>query len=104
MDDLAYAIDVLAERFGMTPAGGRGQYAISFDWDMSLIESTEQTFAQMTELQAGGMVSKAELRRWVMGGTLDEAQEAIEEINASEENTSAIDRLLSGGGPVGGDG
>ena len=49
-------------------------------------------------------MSKAELRRWVMGGTLDEAQEAIEEINASEENTSAIDRLLSGGGPVGGDG
>ena len=49
-------------------------------------------------------MSKAELRRWVMGGTLEEAQEAIEEINASEENTSAIDRLLSGGGPVGGDG
>ena len=50
------------------------------------------------------MISKAELRQWVRGGTLEEAQEAIEEISASEENTSAIDRLLSGGGTVGGDG
>ena len=99
MDDLAYAIDVLAERFGMTPAGGRGQYAISFDWDMSLIESTEQTFAQMTELQAGGMVSKAELRRWVMGGTQEENEEAVKQIAAEDGGgQSAIERILAGGG------
>ena len=100
MDDLAYAIDVLAERFGLTPAGGRGQYAISFDWDMSLIESTEQTFAQMTELQAGGMVGKAELRRWVMGGTLEESEDAIKQIAAEDGSggQSALERILNGGG------
>ncbi len=100
MDDLAYAIDVLAERFGLTPAGGRGQYAISFDWDMSLIESTEQTFAQMTELQAGGMVGKAELRRWVMGGTLEESEDAINQIAAEDGSggQSALERILAGGG------
>lgn len=100
MDDLAYAIDVLAERFGLTPAGGRGQYAISFDWDMSLIESSEQTFAQMTELQAGGMVSKAELRRWVMGGTVEENEKTVKQI-AAEDGTggqSALERILAGGG------
>lgn len=100
MDDLAYAIDVLAERFGLTPAGGRGQYAISFDWDMSLIESTEQTFAQMSELQAGGMVGKAELRRWVMGGTLEENEDAIKQIAAEDGygGQSALERILNGGG------
>ncbi len=82
LDDLAYAIDVLAERFELTPAGSRGQHALRFDWDQSLIESTEQTFAQMRELQAGGMVSKPELRQWVMGGTLEENSQAIEEIRA----------------------
>ena len=100
MDDLAYAIDVLAERFGLTPAGGRGQYEISFDWDMSLIESTEQTFTQMSELQSSGMVSKAELRRWVMGGTPEENEEAIRRISESDgaNQPSAIDRILAGAG------
>ena len=100
MDDLAYAIDVLAERFGLTPAGGRGQYAISFDWDMSLIESSEQTFAQMSELQAGGMVSKAEMRRWVMGGTIEESEDAIKQIAAEDGagGQSALERILAGGG------
>lgn len=104
MDDLAYAIDVLAEHFGLTPSGSRGQYEISFDWDQSLIESTEQTFMQMSELQSRGMVGKAEMRQWVMGGTVEEAQKAIQEISNSEEGTSAIDRILSGTEPVGGDG
>ena len=102
MDDLAYAIDVLAERFGLTPAGGRGQYALAFDWDMSLIESTEQTFAQMTELQAGGMVGKAELRRWVMGGTMEENEDAIKQIAAEDGGgKSALERILAGGGGEG---
>lgn len=86
MDDLAYAIDVLAEHFGLSPYGARGQYEISFDWDQSLIESTEQTFAQMSELQSGGMVSKAELRKWVLGGSIEEAEAAIQNIADSEPN------------------
>lgn len=102
--DLAYAIDVLAEFYGLTPGGARGQYEIAYDWDYSMIESSSESFQQLSELQARGMVSKAELRQWVKGGTIEEAQEAIEEISASGENESAIDRLLSGGGDVGGDG
>lgn len=102
--DLAYAVDVLAEFYGLTPGGARGDYEIEYDWDMSMVESTAESFQQLSELQSRGMISKAELRQWVRGGTLEEAQEAIEEISASEENTSAIDRLLSGGGTVGGDG
>lgn len=99
MDDLAYAIDVLAERFGVTPAGGRGQYAIIFDWDMSLIESTEQTFNQYSELQAMGAMRKAELRAWVTNETVDDAQKAIDSIGKFENGTgsgmSAIDRILN---------
>lgn len=102
--DLAYAVDVLAEFYGLTPGGSRGQYEIEYDWDLSMVESSAESFQQLSELQARGMISKAELRQWVRGGTLEEAQQAIEEISASKENTSEIDRLLSGGGPVGGDG
>ena len=95
MDDLAYAVDLLAEHFGLSPAGMRGDYSIDYDWDMSLFESSAETFQQLTELQSRGIVSKAELRQWVRGGTLEEAQAAIDDIDASGEHESAIDKLLN---------
>lgn len=94
LEDVAYAIDVLAEAFGLTPAGGRGQYEIAYDWDMSLIESSEQTFAQLSELEQRGMVSKAELRQWVKGGTEEEAQEAIDEIGAQSASTQTASSAI----------
>lgn len=92
--DVAYAVDVLAERFGLTPSGSRGQYELTFDWDMSLIESSAETFAQWSELNSRGMISDAELRQWVMGGTLEEAEAALEEIKASGQGSTELDRLL----------
>lgn len=84
LDDVAYAVDVLAERFGLTPAGARGDFEIVCDWDTSMIESSTETFNQLSELQSRGMVGKAELRQWVRGGTLEEAQKAVDEIAEAE--------------------
>lgn len=95
VDDLAYAVDVLAEAFGLTPSGARGQYAIEYDWDNSLIESSAESWAQMTELQSMGAASKAELRQWARGGTLEEAQQAIDEIDASGEHMNPIAQILN---------
>ena len=36
------------------------------------------------------MVSKAELRQWVRGGTLEEAQAAVDEIAAEHDTLSGI--------------
>lgn len=83
MNDLAYAVDVLSEYAGLTPGGARDEYEISFDWDMSLFESSTETFGQYVELVNMGAMSKAEIRQWVRGGSLEEAQEAIDEISAS---------------------
>lgn len=96
MDDLAAAADALAEHFGLSPAGERGNYSVTFDWDMSLFESSSETFQQLSELQDRGAVSLAELRQWARGGTLDEAQAKIDEIKASGEHDSAIDKILTG--------
>jgi hypothetical protein len=98
LDDVAYAADVLAERFGLTPAGARGQYEVSVDWDTSMIESSTEAFTQLSELQSRGMVSKAELRQWVRGGTLEEAQKAVGEI--SQEGDSLTKLFGDEGGPA----
>lgn len=96
--DLAYAVDVLAEFYGLTPGGARDQYEIEYDWDTSMVESTAEAFQQLSELESRNMVSRAELRQWVRGGTLEEAQKAIDEIDASSNRPSEIDRLLALGG------
>ena len=85
LNDLAYGLDALSEFAGLTPAGGRGQYRLGFDWDMSLIESTGETFQQYLELANAGAVSRAELRQWVKGGTLEEAEAAVSQIEAREK-------------------
>lgn len=84
LDTLAYAIDALAEYYHLTPAGSRGQVEVAIDWDMSLIESTSETFTQYMELQSIGALSAAEVRQWVKGGTLDEAEEAVRNIAATK--------------------
>lgn len=95
LDDLAYSIDVLAERFGLTAAGSRGRYVFEIDWDTSLIESSAEAFTQNMELHAAGMLSDAEMRQWVRGGSLEEAQEAIEEIRKDKQQSGILDRILN---------
>ena len=48
------------------------------------------------------MVGKAELRRWVMGGTMEENEDAIQQIAAEDGGgKSALERILAGGGGEG---
>jgi len=96
LDDLAYAYDVLAEYFGLTPAGARGAYALSVDWDYSMYESSSETFQQLSELQTGGMIRKARLNQWVEGGTIEEAQQRIDDVKKYDGDSMAS--LLGGGG------
>lgn len=88
IDDLAYAYDVLAEYFGLTPAGSRGSYTIAEDWDYSMYESSAETFSQLSELQSRGMLRKARLYQWVNGGTLEDAQKVIDEVTEFDGNGS----------------
>jgi len=78
--DLAYSADVLAERFGLTPAGARGNYELKFDWDYTMIESSEQTWKHLIDLQTRGAYRLAQLYQWENGGTLDDAQAAVDDV------------------------
>lgn len=102
LDDLVYAVDVLAERFGLTPAGARNSYELQFDWDTSLVESSTEAFNQTMEGHAAGVISDAELRQWLRGGTLEEAQKALDEIQAARKDKNPIDDLLKKMGEPGG--
>ncbi len=48
---------------------------------MSLFESSQESFSQLCELHDRGLLSGAELRQWVRGGTLAEAEEAVGKVD-----------------------
>lgn len=90
---LAYALDVLAEYTGATPAGARTDYAITWDWDMSMKESSTETFTQMSELESRGLLLPERLVSWVTGMDMDAAKEEVQE--AQKRQQTPIDSLLT---------
>ena len=78
LTETVQALDRLCERAGLGGAGALGQTRLRFDWDMSLIESSSETFAQMAELQKMGAMTAAELRAWQTGEAVEEAAKKCE--------------------------
>lgn len=82
IEDFLYSANVLANAYNLTP---QGDYEVSFDWDYSLLEDSQETFGQLITAQSKGIVSEVEVRQWLKPDeTLEDSQKAIEEIKASE--------------------
>lgn len=86
LERLAYAMDVLSNAFGLSPMG---EYALSFDWSYSMIESSQESFSQLVAAAASDAVEPAELRQFVMPDeTLEEARARVEEIRRNKADLS----------------
>lgn len=91
-NQLAYALDVLAEYSGATPAGAMGDWQINWDWDMSMMESSTETFNQLSELESRGLILPERLVSWVTGMDLDAAKKEVDAAQALQPKT--VDSLL----------
>ena len=88
----AYALDVLAEFYGATPAGAMGDWQIVWDWDMSMMESTTDTFSQLSELESRGLILPERLVSWTTGMSMDDARAEVEAAKAQQ--AKPVDVLL----------
>ncbi|MGN1121989.1 MAG: hypothetical protein ACI4RV_06450 [Eubacteriales bacterium] len=95
-NDLMYGCEVLANYFGLTPDG---EYNVVCDWSYGLLEDSTQTYAQYKDGVSEGVIKKAELRSFITGETLDDAQAAVDEIEQTEPSLAS---MLSGGSFGGG--
>ena len=91
----AYALDVLAEFYGTTPAGALGDWQIIWDWDYSMMESSTETFAQLSELESRNLILPERLVSFSTGMTIEEAKVEVEAAKALQ--TSTVDVLLKEG-------
>ena len=89
----AYALDVLAEVYGATPAGAMGDWQIVWDWDTSMMESSTETFNQFSELESRGLILPERLVAWATGMSLEEAKEEVAAAKALQPST--VDVLLT---------
>ena len=89
----AYALDVLAEFYGATPAGAMGDWQIIWDWDYSMMESSTETFTQLSELESRGLILPERLVSWVTGMSQDEAKAEVEAAQALHPTT--VDSLIT---------
>ena len=88
IEDFLYSANVLANAYNLTP---QGEYEVSFDWDYSLLEDSQETFGQLITAQSKGIISEVEVRQWLKPDeTLEDSQKAIEEIKASEPTVEQI--------------
>ena len=88
----AYALDVLAEMYGATPAGSMGDWQIVWDWDMSMVEASTETFNQLSELESRGLILPERLVAWTTGMNIEEAKAEVEAAKALQP--SSVDVLL----------
>lgn len=88
IEDFLYSANVLANAYNLTP---QGEYEVSFDWDYSLLEDSQEAFTQLITAQSKGIVSEVEVRQWLKPDeTIEDSQKAIEEIKASEPSVEQI--------------
>lgn len=89
IDDFLYSANVLANAYNLSP---QGEYELSFDWDYSLLEDSQETFTQLITANSKGIVSDIEVRQWLKPDeTLEDSEKAIAEIKASEPS---VDELI----------
>lgn len=88
IEDFLYSANVLANAYNLSP---QGEYEVSFDWDYSLLEDSQEAFAQLMTAQSKGIVSSVEIRQWLKPDeTIEDAQKAIDEIKASEPSVEQL--------------
>lgn len=81
--DTVYAINVFTELYNLAP---EGDYDTNIEWKDSILTDNDTELEQKLTLQEAGILSKAEVRSWYTGETVESAQAKIDEMQ--EQNQS----------------
>lgn len=93
--DVVRAMDKYATIYGLAP---EGEYEVTFSWDDSIITDTEQQMNERLALVAQGIMGKAEFREWYFSETHEQAEAAIQAVQAEQVGAMADLLLAQGGG------
>ena len=95
LESVIYAMSVYCDLYNLFPSG---EYTTAFSWDDSVIVDRETQLQEQLTLCNEDILSKAEVRSWYTGESLEKAQATIDEI--SESKSLANDIFTMGGEDV----
>lgn len=81
--DVIYAINVFTELYNLAPSG---DYTTNIEWKDSILTDTDTELEQKLSLKEAGILSKAEIRAWYTGESIESAQMQIDKINEESSN------------------
>lgn len=80
--DTIYVMNVYATLYEITP---EGEYDVSFEWDDSILVDVDAELMNRITLQNNQLTSRVETRMWYFGETERQAREALEQIDAEQQ-------------------
>lgn len=89
LKDVIYSINKYTDLYGLFQ---NGDFNVTFDWDDSVITDRASQIDERITLVDNGILSKAEVRAWYTGESLEEAAAKIEEI---ESGTKGLDDIFT---------
>lgn len=88
MSDLMYSCNVLESAYGISPDG---EYNVTYNWDYSLLQDSNEEFSQLMQGQSKGAVDAVEIRQFIFPNeTKEEAEKKIAEIEAKNPTTEQL--------------
>ena len=88
---MVYALNVFAELYNLAPAG---EYDTNIDWKDSILTDTDTEMEHKLTLQSAGIISKAEVRAWYTGESIESAQLEIDKMQEAAQK-NMMDDLFS---------
>ena len=92
--DVVYAMNVFSELYNLSPSG---EYDTNIDWKDSILTDTDTELEQKLNLQNAGILSKAEVRAWYTGESVEAAQLEIDKMQ-EQANANMLNDLFTSQG------
>ena len=90
--DVVYAMNVFTELYNLAPAG---DYETNIDWKDSILTDTDTELEHKLTLQTAGILSKAEVRAWYTGESVEAAQLEIDKMQEQAQANMLNDLFTS---------
>ena len=89
--DVVYAMNMFASMYNLAP---KGTYDTNIEWKDSILTDTDTELEQKLNLQNAGILSKAEVRAWYTGESVESAQLEIDKIQ-EQSQTNLMNDIFS---------
>ena len=93
LEDTVYVMNVYSTLYNLAPEGA---YAVSYEWDDSLITNPDEELQRRLTLANAGVESRINIRMWYYGETKEQAEQQLALIDQEQLQQAQLQALATG--------